>query len=160
MAISSEEFLFPWEYWLLYMALCWEMAVAQPSLDVPVGGLNPGKRGSGTLELIVLILNCTPSTNNLSSLYFSFTRSRSSLCRFTLPALGIWRIPKTSCSVHAHPFRPSFPSQRFGMSPVASSGFLQPLLWLSVSVVTGRLWPSTLGKQEQSRSSPVSSEPP
>lgn len=106
----------------------------------------------------MLILNCPPSTNNFSSLYFSFTLSRSSLCRFALPALGIWEYPRLSWSAHAHPFHPSFLSQGFGMPLADPSGFLQPLLWLSVYRVTVH----TGEKQEQSGNSlsPLFSEPP
>lgn len=144
LVISSEDLLLPVEYQLVYIVLYWEMAISPLSINVPVGELKPGKRASGAIVLMVIILICPPSTNNLSSLYFPFKLSRSGLHRFILPVLGVWKIPKGDCSELRPPFPPSFVLQGCCTSPVLLSWPLQPWLLLPVSVVIDSLWLSTL----------------
>ena len=133
LVISSEDLLLPVEYQLVYIVLYWEMAISPLSINVPVGELKPGKRASGAIVLMVIILICPPSTNNLSSLYFPFKLSRSGLHRFILPVLGVWKIPKGDCSELRPPFPPSFVLQGCCTSPVLLSWPLQPWLLLPVS---------------------------
>ena len=68
----SREPLLNFDYQLLHMVMGWEMATAQTLFDVPVAKLKPGKRASGSTELLVIIPICPPSRNKFSSVYFPF----------------------------------------------------------------------------------------